>query len=206
VIVPVKQTDRGKSRLSTASPEDRRELALAFALDTVAAAVASSLVRRVVVVTNDAGADAFVQLGAEVVADEPDAGLNPAFVHGAHRVAATDPETGLVGLAGDLPSLTTDVLDVAFSAAPAPRWFVADAAGTGTTTLAVSAGGRLSPSFGPHSRARHRDSGAVELELAGLARLRRDVDTEVDLWDAVRLGVGVHTRAALSRQQLERLA
>jgi 2-phospho-L-lactate guanylyltransferase len=205
VIVPVKQTARGKSRLATARADDRRELALAFALDTVAAAVASAAVRRVVVVTNDPGADAFVRLGADVISDQPDAGLNPAIVHGAHHVAALDPSSGLIGLAGDLPALTTEVFDLALSAAPSRRWFVADAAGTGTTMLAAS-GERLAPSFGPHSRARHRAGGAVELELPGLTRMRRDVDTEVDLWDAVRLGVGVHTRDVLTRQQLRELA
>jgi 2-phospho-L-lactate/phosphoenolpyruvate guanylyltransferase len=205
VIVPVKRTDRGKSRLATAHADDRRELALAFALDTVQAALASSAVRRVVVVTNDPGAAAFGALGAEVIEDRPDAGLNPAFVHGAHHVTAIDPASGLVGLAGDLPALTTEVLDLALSAAPPGRWFVADAAGTGTTTLGAS-GERLAPSFGPHSRARHRAGGAAELALSGLARLRRDVDTEVDLWDAVRLGVGVHTRDALTQQQLRQLA
>jgi 2-phospho-L-lactate/phosphoenolpyruvate guanylyltransferase len=205
VIVPVKETNRGKSRLATARADDRRELALAFALDTVAVAVASEAVRRVVVVTNDPAADAFVRLGADVISDQPDAGLNPAFVHGAHHVAALDPSSGLIGLAGDLPALTTEVLDMALSAAPPGRWFVGDVTGTGTTMLGVR-GERLAPAFGPHSRARHRAGGAVELELAGLARLRRDVDTEVDLWDAVRLGVGVHTREVLSRHQLRQLA
>ena len=39
----------------------------------------------------------------------------------------------------------------------------------------------------------------VEITGPGLAGLRRDVDTEVDLWDAVRLGVGRHTAGLLSR-------
>lgn len=205
VIVPVKPTARAKSRLSSLQPGARSELALAFALDTVAAAVATVGVRRVVVVTNDPDTNAFTRIGAEVIPDRPDAGLNPAFVHGAHHVSHTDPTSGLVALAGDLPALTTDVLTTALRAAPSRRWFVADAVGTGTTLLATM-GTRLSPSFGPHSRAAHRASGAVELELAGLARLRRDVDTEVDLWDAVRLGVGVHTRETLSRRRLRKLA
>jgi 2-phospho-L-lactate guanylyltransferase len=29
----------------------------------------------------------------------------------------------------------------------------------------------------------------------GIASVRRDVDTEVDLWDALRLGVGPRTKA-----------
>lgn len=40
VVVPVKALDRGKTRLSTRTAARRRELALAFALDTVRSAVA----------------------------------------------------------------------------------------------------------------------------------------------------------------------
>jgi 2-phospho-L-lactate/phosphoenolpyruvate guanylyltransferase len=199
IIIPVKQTTLGKSRLTGRSDEERRELALAFALDTVVAAVSAPGVRRVVVVTNDPDAKRFGQVGAEVLADVPDAGINAAIVHGAHHLAAADHDepTGLVALTGDLPALTPQTLATALSSTTAPRWFVPDQAGTGTTTLAAVRT-RLSPSFGPHSRASHRSSGASELDVPGLERLRRDVDTEVDLWDAVRLGVGVHTREVLS--------
>ncbi|HEY7043375.1 MAG TPA: 2-phospho-L-lactate guanylyltransferase [Nocardioidaceae bacterium] len=206
VIVPVKQTSLGKSRLAGLRAEQRRALALAFALDTVTAAASTVGVRRVVVVTNDPDASAFERIGADVLPDRPDAGLNPAFVHGAQHVAQIDPESGVLGLAGDLPALTTEVLGSVLRVAPSGRWFVPDAAGTGTTLLAASSEMRLSPSFGPHSRAAHRAGGAQEVDLPGIARLRRDVDTEVDLWDAVRLGVGAHTQEALSRHELLKLA
>lgn len=201
VIVPVKQTDRAKTRLALADAGDRRALALAFALDTVSAALASDVVRRVVVVTNDPDAVAFEKLGAEVVADRTDAGLNPAFMHGAAHLLADGQDGGIVGLAGDLPALDTATLDSVLRLALPPRWFVADTAGTGTTTLGT-AEGELSPSFGPDSRAAHGAGGAVEIDVPGLARLRRDVDTEGDLWDAVRLGVGPHTRETLARRSL----
>ncbi|HEY7043429.1 MAG TPA: 2-phospho-L-lactate guanylyltransferase [Nocardioidaceae bacterium] len=200
VIVPVKQTTLGKSRLTGLADDERRALAVAFALDTVAAAVAADGVRRVVVVTNDPGADAFLELGAEVLADVPDAGLNPAIVHGAHQVAAQDVTTGLVALTADLPALTPEVLSAALAASPAPRWFVPDALGSGTTLLAAERE-RLAPAFGSRSRQAHRDSGAVELDMAGLHRLRQDVDTAADLWGAVRLGVGAHTSAVLARRR-----
>jgi len=204
VIVPLKQTSLGKSRLAGLTAEQRHDLALAFTLDTVTAAASTVGVRRVVVVTNDPDAAAFERIGAEVLPDRPDAGLNPAFVHGAHHVMQADPDAGLLALAGDLPALTTDVLSSVLRAAPAGRWFVADTAGTGTTLLGATEA-RLSPAFGPHSRAAHRAGGAQEVDLPGIARLRRDVDTEVDLWDAVRLGVGAHTQEALSRHALVKL-
>lgn len=204
IIIPVKQTTIGKSRLHGLPDDARQALARAFALDTAAAAVMTPGVRRVVVITNDPDPGGFVDVGAEVVDDGPDSGLNAALVHGAHHVAASDRSTGVVALTGDLPALRSDVLGLALSAAPARRWFVSDSAGTGTTLLAAR-GERLSPSFGRHSRAAHKASGAVELELPGLERLRRDVDTEIDLWDAVRLGVGRHTCAVLARFRLDRI-
>ena len=77
---------------------------------------------------------------------------------------------------------------------------MADAAGIGSTLLTARPGVELGPRFGERSRAAHRSSGAVELAASpgALAGLRRDVDTEVDLWDAVRLGVGPATTDALA--------
>ena len=77
------------------------------------------------------------------------------------------------------------------------RGFVADAAGTGTTTLTARPGVDLDPRFGPRSRAAHAASGAVALEPGPVPGLRRDVDTEVDLWDAGRLGLGRASAAAV---------
>ena len=86
-----------------------------------------------------------------------------------------------------------DLAFTAFGALP----FVPDAAGTGTTMLTAAAGTALDPRFGERSCAAHAASGAVRLSPADAAGLRRDVDTEVDLWDALRLGVGPATAAVL---------
>jgi 2-phospho-L-lactate/phosphoenolpyruvate guanylyltransferase len=199
VVVPVKHTAIAKSRLAGFSPADRARLALAFARDVVTAAQACRLVSRVVVVTNDDNAaSAFRDQGAEIVADRPDDGLNPALVHAERVVRLSAPESGVAALSADLPALDTETLNAAFSAAPRGRWFVTDAAQTGTTLLAAGAGHALNPSFGTNSCAAHRSSGAQELTLETLARLRRDVDTTTDLWDAVRLGVGRYTDEALA--------
>src|SRR4051795_8460771 len=80
VVVPVKRLEVAKTRLSV-HPELRRELALAMASDTVLACLHTSGVVEVVVVTDDELAGpAMRALGANVVPDEPDAGLNPALV------------------------------------------------------------------------------------------------------------------------------
>src|SRR4029453_11451948 len=54
VVIPVKPSARGKSRLNV-SGVDRVALARAIALDTVAAAAACESVAQVVVVTDDGG-------------------------------------------------------------------------------------------------------------------------------------------------------
>ncbi len=81
---------------------------------------------------------------------------------------------------------------VLLAAAPAhPRSFVRDAAGhrhdaaAGPVTRTTC--GRCS---GPGSAARHAGSGAVEVDSAPAALLRRDVDTAADLDAAAALGVG----------------
>jgi 2-phospho-L-lactate/phosphoenolpyruvate guanylyltransferase len=198
IVVPVKQTTVAKSRLSGISATARQRLAVAFAQDTVVAAVSCPEVRRVVVVTDDAVGDLLRDLGADVVPDVPNAGLNPALVYAARQVRDRDPTSAIAALSSDLPSLRPDDLSAALTATFAPRWFVPDLVGDGTTMLAASGRHRWTPHFGPSSRARHRASGMVEVDVAGLERLRRDVDTLADLSDARRRGVGPHTSLVLA--------
>ena len=197
VVVPVKHLDGAKSRLSTRSAGVRRDLSLAFALDTVTAALGAAGVRSVHVVTDDERvAAAVAALGAGVVPDASD--LNGAL-SAAERVLRSDGAGPLAALAGDLPALRPDQLGRALAAAAQhPRSFVPDAAGTGTTLLCALDGVALRPLFGARSCAAHAASGAVRLAPVDAAGLRRDVDTEVDLWDAARLGVGTATAALLT--------
>ena len=199
VVVPVKRLERAKTRLSL-SPELRRELALAMALDSVAACLSASTVAAVTVVTDDAtAATAMRALGARVVADEPDAGLNPALVHGAQVLLSEHPQAGIVALSSDLPALSSQALSALLSrAASVDVGCVADAAGTGTTVLTARSGGSFAPGFGAGSLQRHRGAGAVDLTAYADPRLRRDVDTTEDLADALRLGCGPATVTVVS--------
>ncbi|MDT3400773.1 2-phospho-L-lactate guanylyltransferase, partial [Streptomyces sp. B1866] len=90
LVVPLKPLARAKSRLAAAVGDALRpSLALAFAQDTVAAALACRPVREVVVVTDDALAgSALAALGARVLPDDPASGLNAALAHGARAVRA----------------------------------------------------------------------------------------------------------------------
>ncbi|NUO43233.1 MAG: 2-phospho-L-lactate guanylyltransferase, partial [Streptomyces sp.] len=107
LVIPLKPLERAKSRLSdTAGDELRPGLALAFAQDTVAAALASPSVGDVAVVTDDPlAARELAALGARIVPDEPQGGLNAALAYGAAVVRASHPETPLAALNADLPAL-----------------------------------------------------------------------------------------------------
>ncbi|MGW0790928.1 2-phospho-L-lactate guanylyltransferase [Streptomyces sp. NPDC002911] len=196
LVVPLKPLARAKSRLGRAvGAELRPRLALAFAQDTVSAALSCRAVGDVVVVTDDpvAGA-ALAALGARTVADTPAAGLNAALEHGERWVRARRGKAAVAVLNADLPALRPDELArvLEFSAVY-PRAFVSDAQGIGTTFLSASPGMELRPAFGGASRARHLASGALEITLPGLDSVRRDVDTGGDLGAALALGVGRFT-------------
>jgi 2-phospho-L-lactate guanylyltransferase len=201
VVVPAKRLAVAKTRLrplteALGDPAGalHDELVLALLADTVTAALACPSVTELVVVTDDPTAAELVRgLGARTVADEPDAGLNPALEHGARGV--TGP---VAALSSDLPGLRPEELAAALEAASGvPRAFVADAQGTGTTLL-TAVGVPLHPAFGPGSADAHRASGAVPLsgDWPGLVR---DVDTDGDLRAALALGAGRHTTALLDR-------
>jgi 2-phospho-L-lactate guanylyltransferase len=198
LVLPVKALSRAKSRLAPYAGAHRPRLALAFALDTVTAALACPLAAQVLVVCRDreAGA-ALAALGAVVLADEPGDGLNEALSHGAAQARRLRPDTPLAALSADLPALRTAELTRVLAAVPAgERAFLADAPGDGTTLLACAAGRSLAPAFGGASRLRHAAGGARELTLPDVPSVRRDVDTAADLAEALALGVGRHTRAA----------
>ncbi|QJT04282.1 2-phospho-L-lactate guanylyltransferase [Streptomyces asoensis] len=199
LVIPLKPLALAKSRLAdTATDGLRPGLALAFAEDTVAAALASPAVRDVAVVTDDALAGrVLAALGARIVTDEPRGGLNAALTHGAAAVRAFRPDSPLAALNADLPALRpSELARVLDAAGEFPRSFLPDAAAIGTTLLAVAAGRELLPAFGTDSRARHRSSGAVELRPEGVDSVRQDVDTGEDLRAALSLGVGPRTAAA----------
>lgn len=203
-VVPVKRLDLAKSRLALAD-EHRRDLALAFALDTVAALAASTRVAAVVVVTGDAVVAQQVEaLGARVV---PDRGrdLVASVRTGTRAARQADPHAWVVVVPGDLPCLRAAdvdrVVDAAAALAPRTGAFVADRAGTGTTIVLQAPGGATATAYGPASAAGHRGLALTSLDDVPAA-VRLDVDTVEDLRDAVRHGVGPATAAALAASGL----
>ncbi|MEP7053938.1 MAG: 2-phospho-L-lactate guanylyltransferase [Actinomycetota bacterium] len=198
VVVPVKELHLAKTRLTHVGAEARAELALACARDVVAAAFGAPEVVAVFVVTNDLFAAATLSAdGAHVIADTADAGLNPALTDGARIAAGWHPRAGVAALSSDLPAVTANELSAALTAAgQAPRCFVADHAGTGTTLLTAAPGVPLAPDFGGASRDRHLRSGAAEL-AGDWPGLRSDIDTPADLERAQLQPLGTHTARSI---------
>jgi 2-phospho-L-lactate guanylyltransferase len=197
VIIPVKPAESAKSRLGLGPG-----FARAIALDTVAAAVASAAVGRVLVVTSDPG---FRPPGAEIVVEESPAGIDDAI----RTAAALAPDGPRAALLGDLPSLRPRDLTAALAAALAltphhPRAFVTDREGTGTTLVTAAAGMVLITAFGPDSAAAHRALGLAELALPAGSTVTADVDTLEHLEVARVLGLGPATRGALESQPVPR--
>ena len=196
-LVPVKSPARGKSRLTGISDDLRRDLAVAFALDTVTAVCATSAVAEVVVVTGDPSVvERAAPLGCSV---EPDRGdLNGSLVAAAASLAGRRPELQPVAVCADLPALRPGDLALALEqSVPGSASFVADHTGTGTTLFGAPYSAFV-PQFGPSSRAAHRAAGAIEI-LGELRGLRRDVDSMADLDALVATGwLGDRTREVLS--------
>ena len=195
VLVPVKPPVVGKSRLGGLGPRQRTVLAEAFALDTIAACLATDTVAAVLVVTDDAGFSMRARaLGATAIPDGVSDDLNGTLRQAAAEAFRRWPELRPVAVCADLPALRPAELRAALEAMTGPHpWFVPDAAGVGTTVYAA-AYDEFDPRFGPGSCDAHLDAGARQVEAA--ASVRRDVDDLADLRDALALGLGPRTDEA----------
>ena len=200
VVVPVKPPGQAKSRLAPLGERLRQRLTTAFALDTVAAALACPEVALVLVVTDDLElAGRLRALGAEPIPDGRPGDLNSSLWQGAAELHRRRPDLRLAGLCGDLPCLRAGELAAVLHRAAGVDGsaFLADAAGVGTTLYAAPDLAAFLPAFGPGSRAAHLALGAVDLG-SDAPTVSQDVDTPDDLVRARVLGPGPATSAVLA--------
>jgi len=196
LIVPVKDQLTAKSRLHPPAGVARADLAHAFALDTITAAVAGIPPEQLVVVTSDEHTAAFVRDQGGIVLADRGEGLNPAIRLGIGYVEQVMGLGPTAVLLGDIPTLRPQDLISALSVcATHPRALVPDASGRGTVLLSALSPRDLDPRFGPDSAREHsRDCARLDLDLPAL---RTDVDDDQALRDAVAIGVGRHTAVVL---------
>jgi 2-phospho-L-lactate guanylyltransferase len=205
-VVALKPLELAKSRLVGLADPLRQRLAWTMAVDTLSAL--SAAVDRVVVVGDQPALQSRLRragLDVDVLAEPFPLGMNGALSLGAD--ALLDRGCAVVlACVGDLPALrSASVARVLAAAQPGRRCFLADASAVGTTML-VARGTALEPHFQGASADAHRTSGAVPLtdEMLGAPGpdavgpdARLDVDTETDLIEASRLGLGAATAALL---------
>lgn len=228
VVVPVKSLSAAKSRLAPEhSPAERAALARAFALDTVDAARAARVVRRVVVVSDEPAIERELREvpGVEVVPEVGPRGLAAAIAHGVAvaraatgvttvgagrgggapattvrtRRGASGAEGAVAVLLGDVPALRAGDLDAALEvAARHPLAFVPDAEGTGTTLATARAGEALDAHFGQDSAARHAAAGFADLVAAHPGAIAPGLRRDVDTAAELRAAVALGVGARTS--------
>lgn len=192
LVVPIKDHRRGKSRLHPPQGVERSDVALAIAVDTLAAVRQVVPDEQLVVVTDDEQVRQLLR-GTEVsVVPDPGRGLNAAISAGLH-VLPNGP--GGVLLA-DLPALTAaELYDGLRRCGAVESAVVPDYTGLGTVLLTHHDASRIRPRFGTGSLARHARN-ATRMDLP-LPRLRTDVDDQQALERAAALGLGPATAAVL---------
>jgi 2-phospho-L-lactate guanylyltransferase len=187
-VIPVRSLEGAKSRLGAVlDGEERRELVEHLLRRTVAVALATPGVTRVLVVSPDPEVLAVAAaIGAEGLR-QTSAGLNPGIVEARAGLATTGRWRMLV-LPGDLPAVTAEGLAALLRAADAitaPLVVLApDRHGRGTNVLLLDPADVIEPDFGGDSRFAHARlaaaAGAAYREVAD-DDLALDLDTPDDL-------------------------
>jgi 2-phospho-L-lactate guanylyltransferase len=127
---------------------------------------------------------------------DPGQGLNAAVARGIAWARSVAPGNPVAALTGDLPCLLSEDLAAGLEAARRHRLAVVpDRSGTGSTMISALSGVPVTPHFGAQSCRAHVLAGHRPLTVPGFSTLRADVDTLEDLDQALRRGVGQHTRA-----------
>jgi 2-phospho-L-lactate guanylyltransferase len=184
-ILPMKQFDRAKSRLSEAVDfGHRRAIAEAMFTDVLVAARRSTGINAVIVVTSDRSAARIAGgYGASVIEDTASShseaatlGITRAVAQGATRVLL---------IPGDCPLLSPTEIDalLELSAKRPSAMIIPDRHGTGTNALLLAPPDALTPSFGEDSCQRHFELAQAQgatAEIVEVPSLSLDIDTGED--------------------------
>ncbi|MFL2651225.1 MAG: 2-phospho-L-lactate guanylyltransferase [Anaerolineales bacterium] len=186
-IVPVKNLDISKSRLSDVlSVDARRELICSLLLSTLSALNESELIENTIVISND---KSVLQLAdnQEVMTVQEDSpyDLNSAL-HQATLVTLTHGATGLLVLPADLPLLTREDVEKIVYVEDSNRLvrIVPDQHGVGTNALFIRPPGMLRYKFGKDSLSNHKEEAKrvrAELHVYRLSNVEFDIDDPDDL-------------------------
>lgn len=193
-MIPVRALEGAKSRLGDVlDAEERRELVELLLRRTVAAALGTSGVDRVAVVSADPAAlEVAREAGAGAIAQRS-AGLNPGIVEARDALEGVD---RILVLPADIPGVASQDIGRLLAAAdraPARRPLVVvapDRHGRGTNALLLDPPDVIDPAFGGDSRDAHAGlaaaAGAAFLEVDGVLELDLDTPDDLLLAEALR--------------------
>ena len=186
-IVPVKNLDFSKSRLSDVlSVDARRELIWSLLVRTLSALNESELIENTIVISND---KSVLQLAdnQEVMTVQEDSPYNlNSALHQATLVTLTHGATGLLVLPADLPLLTREDVEKIVYEEDSNRLvrIVPDQHGVGTNALFIRPPGVLRYKFGKDSLSNHKWEAKrikAKLHVYRLSNVEFDVDDPDDL-------------------------
>ena len=188
-VIPIKQLQDAKQRLSgLLSPDERKQLFQAMVEDVLTAVEACTYIDRIIVVTDDQVVAALARsYGAEIRPEPTTPGLIEAVTETGKQLAAEGVHCMLF-LPGDVPLVTPEELEVVlegFGISGNPEFMIVPASDLGgSNCVACSPPDCMSFGFGADSFRKHlglaRDRG-IDPQVARLPGIGLDIDTPADL-------------------------
>lgn len=187
-VIPAKAEGQGKNRLAAALDDAARQRLIAAMLArVVAAAEAAPNVDRVALL----GPSRHGLPDTLRLLEDRGGGLNPALSAAIEHLAGEGASRAVI-VAGDLPQVTAQEVELLAAAAPGSIAIAPDRHGNGTNALSLPlpAASRFAFAFGADSFARHHDAAealGLTVETIHSQGLARDIDEPTDLPDAADL-------------------
>jgi len=203
-IVPIKRFADAKRRLAPVlDAGERAKLARLMVEDVLDVLLpCAGVLAGTVVVTADVDAAALAQrLGATVVFDDSDNGINAAVARAVAHIGGEG--AGIVVVPSDIPQLSPQAIVSAAAAIASPRTLAIAAASEdgGTNLLACRPAGVLPLRFGPRSFDRHYRAAleaGITVRMLRLPELSLDIDRPENLRAFLALKSKTRTHAFLS--------
>jgi 2-phospho-L-lactate/phosphoenolpyruvate guanylyltransferase len=199
-VVPVKEFEGAKQRLSPAlSPEERRVLATAMLEDVLDAVSAVRELSGVLVVTLDPDATSLAsRYGARVVTEGARDGHTGAVSAAAHLLVR-EGQSGMMTMPGDIPRLSSEEIAATLAAhRTAPAFTIVPAHDNlGSNTIVCSPPDAVPLRFGEDSFYPHLDAAraqGIEPLVVRHPGIGMDIDNPVDLVTFLKMSPTVRTR------------
>jgi 2-phospho-L-lactate/phosphoenolpyruvate guanylyltransferase len=206
-VLPVKEFEGAKQRLSSAlSPEERRTLAITMLEDVLDAVSAVRDLAGVLVVTLDPAATSLaIRYGARVVTEGARDGHTGA-VTAAARLLVREGGAGMMTMPGDIPRLSSEEIAATLAAhGAAPAFTIVPAHDDlGSNTIVCSPPDAVPLRFGEDSFFPHLDAAraqGIEPLVVRHSGIGMDIDNPVDLVTFLKMSPPMRTRTLTFLEQ-----